>query len=94
MNQRLRTALRLLIFGYVIALATSMAGMEILAWTTFAVVVGRRAAFGPRPSFPLAGPLLGLAAVVALTLYLAPPLKPFLDQFGKLIVRIAGGNWL
>ena len=82
LDRSLRYALTGSLFLYVIAFHVSMAGMEIFAWTTFALVVASRALRRQTFPLPLWRPLAALIAVVGLTLWINPPLKPFLIQFG------------
>ena len=78
----MKTTLTACVFLLVVAMATSMAAMEITAWTTFAVTVVARVRSRRGFGFPLWPALLALIGTVGLTLYLNPPLKPFLIQFG------------
>ena len=82
-------------FAYLTSLHVSMAGMEIFAWTTFAAVVALRLVRRERFTFPLWPGLASLTVVVGATLWLNPPLKPFLIQFGfmRWVILLWSFSW-
>jgi len=71
-----------LLLLYVVALHTSMAGMEMFSWALFLVVVADRAINRKKWTMPLRWPLLALLACVGAGLVLNPALKPAIHQFG------------